>query len=269
MIAIRTMTVAPALIWLSLAAVACGEDPVLKAAREEAAAGKGQAGSSGKGTASAGGQVGTAQRGHPMDGGVAAGSSAPDGSGAGDAGEPVPGIPDEPTPAPPGTPGGGKPPAQDGEAGQVGVAGEPPPGVPDEPRPGNPDEPSPSGRRPPPTAGPKVLLSGTVAYDGFSGGMLRVDIFDGDHLRQGAKRPSVVAMVNLDGPGPFQVEVPVSAGRVWVSAFNDADRNERPGPLDPTGFYDGNPVPTDRGPQKNLTVRLIQRAPPEDGGDDL
>lgn len=112
------------------------------------------------------------------------------------------------------------------------------------------------------------MLSGVVAYDGFSGGLLRVDVFDGDHLRQGANRPSVVAMVELDRPGPFSVEVPESAGLVWVSAFNDADRNRRPGPLDPTGYYDGNPVKTDRGDQGNLTVRLVARAPPEDGGGD-
>ncbi len=266
MIAPSTMPVASTLLWFTLAGFGCGEDPVLKAAREEAEASR--AARTGGGKPSSGGQTPTSgsKRGHPIDGGVAGGSSPPDGSGAGEAGEPEPGIPEEPQPAPPGTPGGGTPPDQ---AIQEGAPGEPPPGVPDEPKPGDPNQPSPNGRKPPPSAGPQVTLSGVVAYDGFSGGLLRVDIFDGDHLRQGAKRPSVVAMVTLDKPGPYAVQVPVSAGRVWVSAFNDADRNERPGPLDPTGFYDGNPVPTDKGDQRNLTVRLVQRAPPEDGGDDF
>ncbi len=269
MIATRTMTVAPALLWLTFSGLACGEDPVLKAAREEAEAARASRSQGASGAAKSGGDGGGAvgaRRGHPIDGGVAAGSSAPDGSGAGVAGDPTPGVPEEPEPAPAGTPGGGTPPDQDVRAVQ---AGEPRPGVPDEPRPGRPDEPSPEGRKPPQSAGPQVTLSGSVAYDGYSGGMVRVDIFDGDHLTQGAKRPSVVAMVTLSKPGPFSVEVPVSAGRVWVSAFNDADRNERPGPLDPTGFYDGNPVPTSGGAQKGLTVRLVQRAPPEDGGDDF
>jgi len=263
------MTVAPALLWLTIAGLACGEDPVLKAAHEEAEAAqaaRAQAASGGGKAGAGGGETSGSRRGHPIDGGVAAGSSAPDGGGAGVAGEPVPGVPDEPTPAPAGTPGGGAPPDQEV---RVGDAGEPRPGVPDEPKPGSPDDPSPSGRKPPPSAGPQVSLSGTVAYDGYSGGIVRVDIFDGDHLTQGSKRPSVVAMVTLSKPGPFTVQVPASAGRVWVSAFNDADRNDRPGPLDPTGFYDGNPVPTDKGDQRGLTVRLIQRAPPEDGGDDF
>jgi hypothetical protein len=269
MIASRNMTVAPSLLWLTLAGLACGEDPVLKAARAEAEAAQSARAQAASGPDKAGAGAGEppgARRGHPMDGGVAVGSSPPNGGGAVVAGEPVAGVPDEPSPAPAGSPGGGTPPDQDGQAGQ---AGEPRPGVPDEPLPGSPDDPSPKGRKPPPSAGPQVSLTGTVAYDGYSGGMVRVDVFDGDHLTQGAKRPSVVAMATLSRPGPFTVQVPVSAGRVWVSAFNDADRNDRPGPLDPTGYYDGNPVPTDKGAQRGLIVRLVQRAAPEDGGDDF
>jgi hypothetical protein len=114
-----------------------------------------------------------------------------------------------------------------------------------------------------------VNLSGRVEFAAFDGGLLRVDIFDGDNLRHGSKRPSVVATVELDAPGSFTVAVPVSAEYVWVSAFNDADRNDRPGPLDPSGSYDGNPVPTGKGDQSNLTVRLIARDAPQNGGDDF
>ena len=121
---------------------------------------------------------------------------------------------------------------------------------------------------PPPTAGPVVTLRGRVVYPDYTGGLLRVDIFDGDHLTTGGARPSVVSMVTLDKPGPFEVKVAQSHGYVWVSAFNDADLDERPGPLDPAGYYVGNPVPTKKGNQGGLDITLIRREAPEGGGID-
>ncbi len=248
----------PPMLLLFATMLACGEDPVLTAAREEAEASE-------LPDEEASGTI-RATRGHPMDGGVPSGSSPPQ-EGAPTAGrpeEPTPGIPDEPTPAAPGSPGGGTP--ADGAQGK-GVPPQPQPGRAGEPTPGKPEEPAPGGR-----AlfhdGPVVTLRGKVVYPGFEGGLLRVDIFDGDHLTMGGKRPSVVSMVTLDKPGPFEVQVPESTEYVWVSAFNDADLNERPGPLDPTGNYLGNPVPTDRGDQSGITVTLIRREAPQDGGID-
>ncbi len=121
---------------------------------------------------------------------------------------------------------------------------------------------------PPPTAGPVVTLRGRVIYPDYRGGLLRVDIFDGDHLTTGGTRPKVVSMVILDGPGLFEVKVAQSHGHVWVSAFNDADLDKRPGPLDPAGTYVGNPVPTKKGDQGGLDITLVRREAPEGGGID-
>ena len=105
MIARGNMTVVSAIMWLTLGGFACGEDPVLRAAREEAEADRASAKK-----ASTGGSPDSkvrSQRGHPMDGGTPGGSSTPQGEGAVTAEDPLPGVPEEPTPAPPGTPGGG------------------------------------------------------------------------------------------------------------------------------------------------------------------
>ena len=139
----------------------------------------------------------------------------------------------------------------------------PSPGVPGQPAPGRPDQPSPGV---PGSAGPTVTLTGTVQVDGWGGGPIRVDIFDGNQQAAAgsSKRPSVVAQANLDGPGAFEVRVPASAGQLWIGAFADEDRNGRPGPRDPSGWFGGNPVSVD-GDQGGIVLRL-QAAPPPAGG---
>ena len=114
-----------------------------------------------------------------------------------------------------------------------------------------------------PDDGEKAVLKGAVVFPGYAGGTLRLDVFDGDQTDFSA-RPSVVAMEKLQEPGAFEFSVPVSAGRVWLSAFNDANENGRPDPQDPTGFYAKNPVDvSDGGEISGLTIGLEVRAPPE------
>ena len=73
-----------------------------------------------------------------------------------------------------------------------------------------------------------------------------------------------VAMEQLDKPGAFEFRVPISVGRVWLSAFNDANTNGRPDPQDPTGFYAKNPVDVSGGGVVDgLTILLEVREPPE------
>ena len=77
-------------------------------------------------------------------------------------------------------------------------------------------------------------------------------------------------MVPLDEPGPFEVEVPASVGRVWLSAFNDEDVDGRPGPLDPTGYHPDNPVSFDAEEiVTGVNIPLERRDPPGSGGGDV
>lgn len=185
----------------------------------------------------------------------------------GEAGEPVrppPGA--EPQPGQPSAP-------QPGDPGQPspGDAAQPPPGAPDQPSPGVPEEPEPGLPGGPgaetitpgiPTDGPTVVLRGEVRYPDYRSGRVRVDVFDGDQLDR-SKRPGVVGWADLSAPGAFELTVPASAGQVWLSAFNDANGDGKPGHSDPTGFYADNPVQLAGDSTDGLIIVLEYNPPPE------
>lgn len=194
---------------------ACGQDPILERAEQEAAS--------------------EVPAGAP--------SASPTGSPRPPSGEPAP-APPTPQPGPAAT--GLDPSLAPGGAPAPG--GEPPAGT------------APAGD----PVGPSVLLSGRVVYGGYTGGTLRVDVFDGDQTDL-TKRPRVVAMQQVSRPGPFQVSVPQDSGKVWISAFNDANQNNRPDPQDPTGFCDCNPVVVGREAVTDIQITLQSRPPPGEG----
>ena len=88
--------------------------------------------------------------------------------------------------------------------------------------------------------GPTVTVRGRVQMRDYRQGNLRIDIFDGDQLQFSGPRPSVVSVITMDQPGTFEVQLPVSAGRVWISCFNDENGDGRPSPMDPVGYFEGN-----------------------------
>ena len=123
--------------------VSCGEDPVLKAAREEGSEKSSTTQAASSGVISSGGK-----RGHPIDGGVPGSQvGAPTESGtpgsfqAGVPEDPKPGIPEEPTPGGGASgvraPGTGEIPSNSGQ----GVPGNHQQGIPEEPAPGIPGGP--------------------------------------------------------------------------------------------------------------------------------
>lgn len=158
---------------------------------------------------------------------------------------------------------------------QPGAAAEPTPGTPADPAPGKPDEPAPgpaAGGAPGtlPSEGPQVVLRGTVAVTGWSGGAIRLDIFDGDQRAAAGgagPKPSIVAVHEVTQPGPFSVEIPQSVGQVWVGGFADEDQDGRPSPTDPTGWYTGNPVSTATD-QSGLALVFEPPPPPPPGSEE-
>lgn len=172
------------------------------------------------------------------------------------AGQPGSGLPGVPQP------GVGQP----GGSGQPGEAGAPSPGVPEEPTPGDPSQPPPgdagpqSGIRAP--EGPTVKIRGTVVFPDYTGGPVRVDLFDGDHSNIGGPRPGIVTRVQMDKPGPFEVSV-AQGTKVWISASNDEDDDGRPSPLEPFGDYSRNPLTADED-SSGVQIVLSKREPPKD-----
>lgn len=145
----------------------------------------------------------------------------------GKSGPPIPGNPGDPSP--------GKP-------------GEPTPGVPDEPPPGG----APGGL--PTPEGPTTLLKGTIEVQGYTGGPVMIDAFDGDHrdLSQ-SKRVSLVSRAKVESPGAFEILVP-EGGKVWISAYNDVDGDGRPSREEPFAEYGDNPVFADQGQPISMTL---------------
>lgn len=167
--------------------------------------------------------------------------------------------------------GSGPPTAGAPEPPRPGQGTEPSPAVPGEPEPGDPGSPSPGVPDPPApgapgTDGPTVALTGTVQVESWAGGPIRIDIFDGDQqaAANSGKRPSVVGQARLDKPGPFEVRVPEGIAGVWIGGFADENRNGRPDPRDPSGWFGGNPVSAE-GDQTGISLQL-RSAPPPGGG---
>jgi len=178
----------------------------------------------------------------------------------GEEGEPKPGIPEEPEPAPAGTTEQPEPPPQSSD---VGKPVKPKPGVPKEPKPAPPgspggaDHPGKDGGGGVQQEGPQVLLRGVVGGDPAGEGLIRIDLFDGDQRRTAGPRPKVVGVHEIPTMGPFEVSVSESTARVWIGAYRDLNQNNRPNQGEPFGWYSNNPVYLDDPPENieiNLTV---------------
>ena len=221
----------------------CGkEDPVLKAAREAAE----EEASQRSGTAASGSDGFNTRAGHPIDGGVAVAPGTPGEHKEGVPLEPQqPGIPEEPTPGDPTAP-------------PVAEPGVPSAGVPVEPE------------QKAQTNQPMSRVRGRIRMKNYLYGEIRLDVFDGDHRSHAGQRPNLVRSVKLDKPGNFDVELPLSIGRVWLEASNDENQDGRPGPRDPSGRYKGNPVSL-KAEGLNKIVIDVERhdPPPGSGGEEL
>ena len=231
------------LVLVGLFLSGCGdEDPVLKAAREAADE---EAAQRGEGLSSGGDDLNT-RAGHPIDGGVAV---APGAGGAQKEGIPLepqqPGIPEEPAPGDPTAPPVGKP-------------GTPAEGVPKEPA------------QKVQTDEPMSRLRGQIRMKNYLHGGIRLDIFDGDHRSHAGQRPNLVRTVKLDKPGNFDVELPLSVGKIWLEASNDENQDGRPGPRDPSGRYKGNPITLEAEGINKIVIDVERNDPPPgSGGEEL
>lgn len=115
-----------------------------------------------------------------------------------------------------------------------------------------------------------VVLSGTITVENWSGGAIRLDIFDGDQRAAAGgegPKPSIVAVHEVAEPGSFSLEIPKDAGQVWVGGFADEDRDGRPSPTDPSGWYSGNPVST-AADQAGLALVFEPPPPPPPGSEE-
>ena len=140
---------------------------------------------------------------------------------------------------------------------------EPEPVQADDPPPGKPQPPEPAPAR---DSREQITLSGSISVQTWGGGPIRVDVFDGDQRASAGtgQRPSVVAQTNIERPGSFSLLVPKSAESVWIGAFADDNKNGRPDPADPTGWYSGNPL-TPSDDQDAIELSLSVEAPPDAG----
>ena len=100
----------------------------------------------------------------------------------------------------------------------------------------------------------------------YTSGEVRIDVFDGDHRSHAGQRPNLVRSTILSQPGSFELQIPVSSGRVWLEASNDENQDGRPGPQDPSGRYTRNPLELSEGGASGLVIVLERHEPPPGGG---
>ena len=211
------------LLWLCCITVGCGRDPILEAAES---------------------LEDPPERGAttPVE------TEAPP---VGAEGEPEPGIPEEPTPAPAGSTERPEPPPHSGGEGK---AIEPKPGVPEEPTPAPPGTPGgadhPGKEGGVVEEGPQVILRGSISGGESVGGRIRIDLFDGDQRKTAGPRPRVIGVHEVADSGPFELSIAKSAKRVWIGAYRDLNENNRPNKGEPFGWYSNNPVYLDDPPSQ-------------------
>ena len=99
---------------------------------------------------------------------------------------------------------------------------------------------------PPPPPNPKdgdfITIKGTINANNPTNKAIRIDIFDGDQRNIGGKRPSVVVSKTVESGPDFEIFLPKKDQQLWIGAYIDEDEDGRPGPMDPSGWYSGNPV---------------------------
>ena len=104
----------------------------------------------------------------------------------------------------------------------------------------------PDGEVPPPPPNPKdgdfITLKGTIQAENPNNRPIRIDIFDGDQQNIGGTRPSVVVSTTIEAGTTFEIALPKEDQMLWVGAYIDEDGDGRPGPIDPSGWFAGNPV---------------------------
>lgn len=120
---------------------------------------------------------------------------------------------------------------------------------------------------PPPPPNPKdgefIKISGTIEATNPNNKPIRIDIFDGDQRNIGGKRPSVVVSTTVEAGPQFEIALPKKSQMLWVGAYIDEDGNGRPGPLDPSGWYSGNPISGESDHSRIiLTLGIPNDAPP-------
>ncbi len=116
------------------------------------------------------------------------------------------------------------------------------------------------------TAGVKV--SGTVVYSDYKTGLIQIDVSDKGMFGGGSRaaRPKIISLYRMDKPGAFEMEVAANSGEIWISAYNDADRNGKPTRGEPRGNATGNPYKV--GTENITGVEIIlapEKIPPPPG----
>jgi hypothetical protein len=115
-----------------------------------------------------------------------------------------------------------------------------------------------------------VKVSGVVVYEGWKSGGVRISAFDADHSAHPKTAPHIVGSSDIAAPGPFAMDVPENAGKVYVEAAVDENGDGRPGPLDPQGVADRYPITIGKSGIDGITVVLTKRDPPPGGaGEDF
>jgi len=112
---------------------------------------------------------------------------------------------------------------------------------------------------PPPPPNPKdgdfITIKGTINANNPTNKAIRIDIFDGDQRNIGGKRPSVVVSQTVDLGPDFEIFLPKEDQQLWIGAYIDEDEDGRPGPMDPSGWYAGNPI-SGSSDSSNITLIL-------------
>ena len=112
---------------------------------------------------------------------------------------------------------------------------------------------------PPPPPNPKdgdfVTFKGKIEGSNANNRPIRIDIFDGDQRNIGGKRPSVVVSTTVESGSTFEIFLPKKDQQLWVGAYIDEDNDGRPGPMDPSGWYSGNPLSGEED-QQSIVIQL-------------
>jgi hypothetical protein len=109
-----------------------------------------------------------------------------------------------------------------------------------------------------PKDGPFITIKGTVGVEKWSGKQIKIDIFDGDQRKIGGTRPSVIVSEVVNTVGSFEIDLPKSDKQLWIGASIDEDGDGRPGPSDPSGWYQSNPI---SGQENHRGINLVLDVP--------
>ena len=85
--------------------------------------------------------------------------------------------------------------------------------------------------------GPRIFIRGVITSEQCPTGPIRLNVSNGIHSEQTQKQVKVLGELRNIQPGPFEIQIEASNDNVYIDAFCDLNKNNKPEDSEPKAVY--------------------------------